>query len=28
MAQKSYAELQQEALQDTVDILVMESLGV
>lgn len=28
MAQKTYAELQQEALQDTVDILVMESLGV
>lgn len=28
MAQKTYAELQQDALQDTVDILVLESLGV
>lgn len=28
MAQKTYAELQQEALQETVDILVMEGLGV
>lgn len=28
MAQKTYAELQQEALQETVDILVLESLGV
>ncbi len=28
MAQKTYAEMQQEALQETVDILVLESLGV
>ncbi|MDF2857963.1 MAG: hypothetical protein K0Q87_3814 [Neobacillus sp.] len=28
MAQKSYAELQQEALQETVEVLVLKSLGV
>ncbi|QOX63659.1 hypothetical protein FRZ06_10000 [Anoxybacterium hadale] len=28
MAQKTYAELLLEAMQETVDILVMESLGV
>ena len=28
MAQKTYAEMQQEALQETVDTLVLESLGV
>lgn len=28
MAQKTYSELQLESLQDTVDILVLESLGV
>lgn len=28
MAQKTYAELQQESLQEAVDVLVMESLGV
>lgn len=27
-AQKTYAEMQQEALRETVDILVLESLGV
>jgi len=28
MAQKSYAELQQESLQETVDVMVLESLGL
>lgn len=28
MAQKTYAELQLESLQETVDILVLESLGL
>lgn len=28
MAQKSYAEMQQESLQETVDILMLERLGV
>lgn len=28
MAQKTYVELQQETLQETADILVLESLGV
>lgn len=28
MAQKTYAELQLEAMRETVDILVLESLGV
>ena len=28
MAQKTYKEIQSDALRDTVDVLVMESLGV
>jgi hypothetical protein len=28
MAQKTYAEMQQTSLQETVDLLVLESLGV
>jgi hypothetical protein len=28
MAQKNYSEMQQESLQDTVDMLVLDSLGV
>lgn len=28
MAQKTYKEIQSDALRDTVDVLVMEGLGV